>query len=418
MITAGNRDGYANATVSAIIAEAGVSRPTFYEYFADKEACFLSTISEVQQQLLGVIAAAITEQPAQLAHHAALQALLQFAAAEPAMARFLTNEPMAGGPNALDARDLGITHIEQLIEARLATVEANSPLPDLSVPVMIGGLYRLLASRLRRGEPRLPGMLEDLQTWITSYEMPASERRWRTLQPLSPPPHSPFVPDTPLQEPAALAPGRRRRSEEEVAENHRQRLMFAAARLAASRGYSATTIADIAKLARVDGRVFYAMFTDKQDAFMAVHEHGYQQVMAVTAAAFFAGKSWPERNWEAGRAFTQYLERNPLVAHVGFVEAYAVGPGAVQRVEDSHLAFAMLLQEGYQHGNKAPPRLVLEAIITAIFEIVYRQTRAADASLDGAPALAGLLAHLTFLVLAPFCGAEEANAYIAGKVAG
>ncbi len=45
---------------------------------------------------------------------------------------------------------------------------------------------------------------------------------------------------------------------------------------------------------------------------MAVHELGLQQTLALTAEAFFTGASWPERLWEAGRAFTQFLEINPL----------------------------------------------------------------------------------------------------------
>jgi AcrR family transcriptional regulator len=199
----------------------------------------------------------------------------------------------------------------------------------------------------------------------------------------------------------------------EVAENQRRRIMFAAARLAEHKGYTATTIGDITKLAGVDGRVFYSLFTDKQDAFMAVHELGFQRVMDVTAGAFFAGATWPERNWEGGRAFMQFLQANPLVRNVGFVEAYAVGPGAVQRLEDSHAAFAMLLQEGYQHmtDDARPSRLVLEAIITTIFEIVYHGAR------SGAElCLSGLLPHLTFLVLTPFAGAEQANDFIDCKL--
>jgi len=211
-----------------------------------------------------------------------------------------------------------------------------------------------------------------------------------------------------------LPAGRPRLPQDVIAENQRQRIMFAAARLAQDKGYNDTTVGDVTKLAGVDGRVFYAMFTDKQDAFMAVHELGFQRVMEVTAAAFFSGSTWPERNWEAGRAFTQFLEENPLVANVGFIEAHAVGPGAVQRVEDSHTAFAMLLQEGYQHipAGARPPRLVLEATITTIFEIVYARVRA-----GGGSRLSGLLPHLTFLVLAPFVGPDQANLFIEEKLA-
>jgi len=412
MIAAANRDGYARANVSAVIAEAGVSRPTFYDYFAGKDECFLAALADVQERLHGEIRETVREEPPECAVQAAVRALIGFATSEPAMARFLTNESMAGGPRALDARDQGIAEIERIIEDRSQRVDPATAIPDISGRMLMGGIYRLLASRLRRGEPSFSGLLADLLTWVESYELPAGEHRWRTLEPGPAPPPSPFLPATPMRAPKALPPGRPRISEEEVVENQRQRILFAAARLAEEKGYTAATVGDITKLAGVDGRVFYTMFADKQDAFMAVHELGFQRVMAVTAAGFFSGSSWPERSWEAGRAFTQFLESNPTIAHVGFVEAYAVGPGAVQRVEDSHMAFAMLLQEGYQYAPAgAPPRLALEAIITTIFEIVYLRARG-----SGGPRLSGLLPHMTFLTLAPFSGPVEANRLIDQKL--
>ena len=145
-----------------------------------------------------------------------------------------------------------------------------------------------------------------------------------------------------------------------------------------------TTVSDITRRAGIDGRSFYRLFADKQDAFMTAHELGLQQVLDVTAGAFFAGRNWPERVWEAGRALTQFLEQNPLVTHVGFVEADAVGPGASQRVQDSYSAFAIFLQEGYLHvpqGQTRPSRATLEVIITSCFELIYQQgerQRAAD----------------------------------------
>jgi AcrR family transcriptional regulator len=414
MIAAANREGYAHANVSAVIAEASVSRPTFYDYFTDKDDCFLAALSDVHERLLGEIRERVRQERPEHATQASVRALIGFAGAQPAMARFLTNEPMAGGPTALDARDRGIDAIEQIIEKSHHLLDPASAVPDFSARMLIGGTYRLLASRLRRGEPGLSGLLDELLGWIDSYERPLCEHRWRTLEPGVPPPLSPFVPETPLRAPAPLRPGRPRISEGEVAENQRLRIMFAAAELAEDKGYNATTIGDITRLAGVDGRAFYSIFLDKQDAFMAVHELGFQRVMDVTAGAFFAGSTWPERNWEAGRAFTQFLEQNPMIVHVGFVEAYAVGPGAVQRVEDSHTAFAMLLHEGYRYvaEEARPPRVVLEAIITTIFEIVYHQARG-----SGAPRLSGLLGHLIYLVLSPFLGSEEANAFIDQKAA-
>jgi AcrR family transcriptional regulator len=414
MITAANREGYAGANVSEVIAEAGVSRPTFYDYFADKDACFLAAVEDVQSRLLERVRDAIRQEPPERALQATVGALVGFAGAEPAMARFVTNEPLAGGPVALETRDRAIARIEQAIERRYQGLDPSTPVPDFSARALIGGCSRLLATRLRRGEPQLSGLHADLLAWLESYEQPLGEHRWRALKAGPAIDRSPYLPAEPMRSPAPLAPGRPRISEQEVAENQRRRIMFAAAKLAESKGYTATTVGDITKLAGVDGRAFYSMFADKQDAFMAVHELGFHEIMDVTASAFFTGSDWPERGWEARRAFVGFVEANPTVAHVGFVEAYAVGPGAVQRLDDSRAAFAMLLQEGYQHvpeGDR-PSRVALDAIVATIFEIVYQRARAA-----GKPRLSGLLGHLAFLVLAPFLGPGEANAFIGRKLA-
>jgi len=409
VITVANRDGCARANVSAVIAEAGVSRPTFYEYFTDKGDCFLAALADIHERLLDEVRQAVESDPPQQAIEAAIAALVEFASTQPAMARFLMSESMAAGPGALDARDEGIREIEQMIEEAYREVPPGTAVADVCPSMVIGGVYRMLASRLRRGEPRLSALLDDLLSWVKRYERPAGEHRWRSLRSTQAPATSSFLPETPMRAPPALAPGRPRLSEEQVAANHRQRILFAAAQVAEKKGYTATTISEITKLAGVDGRAFYALFADKQEAFMTVHELGFQELMAVTAGAFFAGSSWPERSWEAGRAFTQFLEQNPTVAHVGFVEAYAVGPGAIQRVEDSHVAFTIFLQEGYQHAprNDPPSRLALEAIVTTIFEIVYHQARA-----SARPQMAWLLAQMTFLCLTPFTGPTEANEFI------
>jgi len=414
MIAVGNRDGYAGANVSAVIAQAGVSRPTFYEYFTDKDDCFLATLADTNERLLVEVRHAVESHAPEHATQATIEALVDFANSQPAMAHFVMSEAMAGGPRALKVRDRGIAEIEQVIEGAHESVSAETAIPDISPSMLVGGIYRLLAARLRRGEPAISGLLEDLLSWIKSYEQPASKQRWRTLELGSPLPPSPYLTDTQLRAPAALPPGRPGLSKEEVAENHRQRILLAAARLAEKKGYTATTIAEITKVARVDGRAFYAAFSDKQEAFMAVHEIGVQQVMTATAGAFFAGgSSWPDRIWEAGRALFQFLENNPLIAHVGFVEAYAVGPGAVQRVEESHVTFTIFLQEGYQHESQSSPpsRLALEAIITTIFEFVYHQTRDSPK-----PQISGLMGQMAFLAMAPFLGAVEANQFIDKKL--
>ena len=415
MVACANRGGYAAASVSAVIGQARVSRPTFYDYFADRDACFLTCITEIQDQLLEIVAGGVEGHLGQDAVAAAVEAIVAFASAEPARARFLMSESMAGGSAALDRRDEGITRLAAVIANAQLGLDDGARSPDLDLGILIGAVYRVLATRLRRGDPAISRLTDELLGWVESYSRPARAHRWATLAPSPPSPPSPHVPDMPIQQmPSALPPGRPRISEEEIAENHRLRILFATARMAESKGYTATTVADITKFARVDGHVFYRLFSDKQDAFMGVHELGFQQVMEVISRSFFAAREWPERSWEAGRALTGLLEANPLVAHVGFVEAHAVGPGAVQRVEDSHIAFMFFLQEGlvYREQASPPSRTAMEAIITSIFEIIYRQSRG-----DSRPEVASMLPHIAHMWLTPFLGPQEADEFIDGQLA-
>jgi len=415
VIDVANRDGYAGATVSAVIAEAGVSRPTFYEYFADRDACFLAALKASSERLLDRMRDAVRSAPPEQATAATIAALVEFAVSQPAVIRFLLNEPLAAGRPALDARDGELQEIERIIEGARGGRIGRASAPDLPIPILFGAIYRVLGSRLRRGDPSLTRVREELGDWVGRYEQPRTLERWRVLRAIPHPESAPPELEPTLREPPPLPPGRPRLAPERVAEKHRQRILLAVARLADEKGYDATTIAEIAKLAKVDARVFYALFANKRDAFMSVHELGFQQLMAITAGAFFEGRTWPERSWRAVLAFARFLESNPLIAHVGFIEAYAVGPRAVQRVEDSHMAFTMFLQEGYQFAPQANPpgRLALEAIVAAIFEIVHHEARGGRTA-----QLSGMSGHMVFLFLTPFLGPEKTNRFIDEQLEG
>ena len=326
------------------------------------------------------------------------------------------SEALAGGAQGREARDAGIATIAESIERALATAEEDSIAPDVAHRVLIGGIYRLLAPRLRRGEPAISRLTDELERWLGTYRRPLRKHRWRALRPTARLAPSPYVPEEPIQRMENVhAPGRPRFTEEEVAENNRLRILYAAARMAEQKGYIATTVADITRLAGVDDYVFHGLFADKQEAFLTVHELGYAQVMELTSTAFFSGETWPVRSWEGGRALTQLIEDNPLVAHVGFVEAYAVGPTAIQRVEDSALAFTFFLQEGLVHRKQRnpPSGLAMEVIVTSIFEIIYLQARDL-----GRPEVSAMLPHIAHLWLTPFLGVHDSDVFIDGQLAG
>ena len=80
--------GYAATTVADLTKEAGISRTTFYELFADKEACFLAAYDSAVDVLVRQISVAYeAEERWPDRARAGLATLLAALAADPALAR-------------------------------------------------------------------------------------------------------------------------------------------------------------------------------------------------------------------------------------------------------------------------------------------------------------------------------------------
>ena len=410
VIDAVARDGYGAATIGQVIKIAGVSRPTFYEYFTDKNAGLVAALHTIQGQLVEEASRAVDGGRSDSAMHELAGELVEFARARPAGARVLLDEAPRGGPRALQARDDGIKALAALVDRRRG--DAHRPGgADVPARAWIGGVYRLLASRLRAGQTLGPGVLEELEAWIDGYALALCERRWRELPAVSlrtaPDPGAP-----PVQRASGRGGGGL--SRRELADSQRQRILHAVAHLAQRKGYQATTVADVTGLARVDNRAFYRLFADKQQAFGALHELLFRQIMAVTATGFLAAVSWEERVWEAARAFTRYLQEHPTMAYAALVDSQSGTGEMVARVEQFASGFTVFLQEGYQHNRGAggPSALALQATTATVFELYYLQLREAPERLSG------LVAHVTFVAVSPFIGSAAANELIDRKLEG
>jgi AcrR family transcriptional regulator len=411
MIAAAHRYGYAGANVAHVIAHAGVSRPTFYEYFADKDECFLAAHRDLSRLLIWEIRRAVAATPPERAVQAAIRALIKLCEEHPDRAVFLANEAMAAGWRGLDERDRLMEEIAQVVEQARAQAPPQALTPDLPIHLVFGAGRWLLAPVLRRGERDLSELEDELIRWVESYNLPTSEHRWHTLDPGPELPPSPHVAQISLQPPPPIPPGRSTLSKGEIATNQRERILYATAAEAASKGYHLTTIADITATAGVDRRVFYKQFSDKEQVFLAVHELCIQQMMAVTASAFFSAGAWPERAWEAMRACTQFQANHSIVTHIALVESHAVGASAIQRIDDNRTAFTIFFQEGNQHRDEPASRLAMEATLAALFEIFYQQARR-----NQSDQMSRLTCNGVYIMLAPFLGPAAANEFIDQKL--
>jgi AcrR family transcriptional regulator len=383
-------DGYAHLTVERLRETAGVSRASFYQYFLNVDDCFWSAYRQHAQQLVSAVATAAGS--ARFPSLAVLDALVDMARAAPAIARLLMRECLAAGPAGLSERDALITAIER-------TVRPSSSAIDLPLPLLIGATFRFLSIRLDEGTC-LDELRAEVHEWASAFAKPPTRPSFsgHLFQPLPAPTRWPF----------AARPGTRGRG------TQRERIIAATAGIVREVGARGITVADIVAVAGVSRRSFYNEFRNRSDALIATYEHAFQETLAACTPAFFAPRAWPERVWHGSEAFSRFLMREPLLAYIGFVECYAIGPGFAPRVHDTQLAFTLFLEEGYRQRPEAASlsRACSTFIAAGIFEAGFQAIRRGPQFLRRMQPLG------VYMALAPFIGSEAAEAFVTDKLAG
>lgn len=98
--------GYAAATVGAVLRRVRISRETFYQHFSDKEDCFLAAFDAASDGLIALIEAALgaPEDPALVRLDRVLRTYLGALAAAPTLARTFLIEVYGAGRAAVSRR--------------------------------------------------------------------------------------------------------------------------------------------------------------------------------------------------------------------------------------------------------------------------------------------------------------------------
>jgi AcrR family transcriptional regulator len=403
------REGYVDTTVAKITAASRLSRTTFYEHFKDKQDCFLAAQCQLAVRLREEVEQEVASGEPERALASALSALVAFAEREPTAFHLLTHEAMIAGPRALDARDELMLAIEHTVEQALDASPEAETRADIPTKLVLGGAVRLVGISMRRTGGAPEPELVELPRWLDCYSVPPGEARWRQVVSIGAVPLAAKGPTRPIA-PQPLPRGRHRLSDQIVSAVQRERVLHATAEVVCAKGYAASTVADIAGAAGLSREMFYAHFKDKRDAFLQAQQLVFEQMIAASAGAFFTSDTtWPERIWEAIRTTTAWILDQPTLAHFDFIEAYALGPTDAKRVDENVLAFNVFLEEGYRYRPQAAelPRMFAEAIAGSVLELAafyIRHDRAAETP--------GLLPLLTYVILAPFTGAQKANELI------
>jgi AcrR family transcriptional regulator len=410
------RHGYGDASVARVLEQAGVSRATFYEHFADKEACFLAAFEEAAERITDALDRIDSEYPPALRAPEVIDDLLDNIVSGPAAARILLVEALAGGPAVRAAHRRLMLAGETMIE-RWLSVTDNGIRLAISGRAVLEGIGDILVRRVFRGETdQLGDLRNDLLVWIGSYSAPAERpyrdpEQWRQLgASLGRPAPPPAVSELPRK----LPRGKSSVAPEAVAAEQRQRILAAVGDLTREIGYSAMTVADVVKASSVTREAFYGIFRSKQDVFLAAQTAGLEKAISLAAGGFFPGETWPIRVWGGLEALLRHVSLHPDVICLDGIESYSAGAAAVRRSFDNRVAYQLFLEDGYRQNPAAEalPRLCSEAIGCAIFGLVRWEV-----SEGRTERLLEVLPQTVYLALAPFIGPDAAIALVEEAVA-
>jgi len=165
MLRAASELGYRETNVQDVIERAGVSRPTFYEHFANKEACFLTAFDATATRLRDRVATAADKGGSNLRDRLrfGLETILHFAATERDAARTLIVEARAASAEAVMRRDDLLDHFADCVDAQVRKLLPDAPsYSPVTAAGIVGGIEALLYSRLNKGE------LEDFDSLLPS----------------------------------------------------------------------------------------------------------------------------------------------------------------------------------------------------------------------------------------------------------
>ena len=172
--------GYPNATVANITRRARVSRRTFYELFANREACLLAAIERVVGELEDELRAADLESlPWRERVRGGLAMILAFFDHEPALARMCVVQALRGGPAILEYREEVLAALAAVLDEGCPQGPRGEGRTRFTAEGLVGGALAILYARLLRGESgSLSGLLGELMGVIVlPYLGPAAARR-------------------------------------------------------------------------------------------------------------------------------------------------------------------------------------------------------------------------------------------------
>ncbi len=410
MIDLAAAHGYEFASVARVSRAAGVSTQTFYELFADREACLVAAYRTVAGRVRERAQPRDDPQPSDMRQwtqllREALEGALGALAVDPDGARVLLLEALAAEDAVARQRAATRQRFEQYAHELLASTPSGGPVLDLPAQALVGALRGVAARRLlEHREWELTGLAGKLHTWVRCYTR-ADGERFSTGRAAQLAPETIASRRSAPETPTRLPKGPHGLSAAAVERNHRSRIVKATATVVERDGYAKASVSAIVAESRISRSVFYAHFASKQHAVLGAQELTLRRLLDACEREFAVTSPWSTRIWRVLRVLLDAAAADPALARLCVASCYAAGPEATRQAEQMTRPYARLLDEGYSQRAAAAklPALCSEAVTGAILAIIRSELEA-----GGAAALPRRLPQLAHIAIAPFTGPVHA----------
>ena len=202
-----------------------------------------------------------------------------------------------------------------------------------------------------------------------------------------------------------LPSGRADLPEPLVAHSQRERILTAMAATCATKGYGATTIADICEPAGVSRATFYELFKDKEDCLQASMELSLADAMGRIVEVYSPDKPWATMVRDAAASFLELLAARPDFARMALIEAPAAGGRSLEMYASGKRVLQALLDRGRSDPieEQGIPSSAGRGALAAAESLIVGQILAGNTE-----RLPELLPDIVYIVTIPYLGQDEA----------
>jgi AcrR family transcriptional regulator len=159
--------GYAAVTVKDIAEQAAVSLDAFYEHYAGKEDAFLVAYEVGHARGLTIVGHAYDAEPDwRTAIRAAISALFDFLASEPAFAHLALVDARVATDRTAERASKGVSVYAQLLMPGFEAARGRNGPPAVAVEAIVGGIFELCLSYTLQGRAEVLSELVPRATYF------------------------------------------------------------------------------------------------------------------------------------------------------------------------------------------------------------------------------------------------------------